>query len=82
MKVRILLREAREKKGLNYSQMAKALKLSAHTPYLLIETCKREGTLETWKRIQKVLEIKDSKMWETITTFKYVENPKKPNKIE
>ena len=62
--------------------MAKALKLSGRAPYFLIETCRRDATIGTWKAIQKVLEIKDSKMWEVITTFKYVENPKKQNKIE
>ena len=81
MKIRILLKEAREKKGYNYSQMGKLLKLSSHTPYLLIETCKREASIQMWKKIQKILEIKDSNMWIVITTYKYVENPSKNNKI-
>lgn len=82
MKIRILLKEAREKKGLNLSQMAKELKLSSHVPYLLIETCRRDGLMSTWRDIQKVLGIKDSQMWSIITTYKYVENPKTPNKIK
>lgn len=82
MKIRILLKKAREKKGLNYSTMAKALNLSSHAPYLNIEKGTREASIAMWKRIQKVLDIKDSKMWEVITTFNYVENKNKTNKID
>ena len=82
MKIRILLKKAREKKGYNLNQMAKAIGMSSHAPYLLVETCRREASVSVWKRIQKVLEIKDSKMWEVITTYKYVENPKNQNKID
>ena len=81
MKIRNLLKEAREKKGYNLNQMAKAIGMSSHAPYLLLETCRREASIAVWKKIQKVLDIKDSKMWEVITTYKYVENPQNKSKI-
>lgn len=82
MKVRILLKQAREKKGYSYTEAAKVCGLAGRSPYFLIEAGQRTGTISSWKKIQKAFGIKDKDMWLVITTFRYIENKSKKDKIE
>lgn len=80
MKIRYLLKEAREKRGFSKSGLARAIG-STHVAIVLLESCENEGNITTWKKIQKALKIKDAEMWPLINETKYIENKKRNDKI-
>lgn len=73
--------EARNKRGLSKSGLAKAAGLSSHVAIINLENCVNVGDINTWKKIQKALKVKDSDMWPLINETKYIENKKKKDKI-
>ena len=81
MKIRNLLIQSRTKKGLSINALAKACGLANHTAIAHLENCINDGQISTWKKIQKVLSIKDKDMWAVITTYKYVDKSKEKSKI-
>jgi DNA-binding XRE family transcriptional regulator len=76
MKIRKLLVEIREKKGLSLRQAGEVLQITFQNLYF-IEKCMQDGSIDLWKKIQKGYEIKDKDMWKVMTTYKYVENKSK-----
>lgn len=80
MKIRHLLIEARNKKGFSTVGLAKAAGLT-HGAVVHLERCTNEGSLETWRKIQKALKIKDADMWPLINETKYIANKKEKDKI-
>lgn len=76
MKVRNLLIEIRKKKNLTIRQAAKGIGIS-YPALNKIENCEYDGSIIVWKKIQKFYDIKLKDVWSYMTTYKYVENPKK-----
>ena len=69
--VRILLVEAMSKKGESYISLSKKLGIEQTALYRILN-CNREGTIDTWRKIQEALSLKDSEMWSIINTTKRV----------
>ena len=76
MKVRKLLIEIREKKGLSLRKAGELCQVDFQNLYFL-EKCIQDGSVDVWKKIQKGYGIKDKDMWLVMTTYKYVENKPK-----
>ena len=70
-KVRYLLVEARKKKGIGVIEMAQ--KLNVHRTHVWkLEGCATDGSINEWRKIQKILSIKDKDMWAIINSKKVV----------
>ena len=73
MKVRYLLKEIREKKGLSKAGLAKLIGIK-HPTIIRIEKCQLDGSIETWQKIQTALKIPSNQMWAIITETKYIKS--------
>lgn len=76
MKIRNLLIEIRKKKNLTIRQAAEGMGISFPALHK-IEHCEYDGSVDAWKKIQKFYNLKEKEVWSYMTTYKYVENPKK-----
>lgn len=71
-KVKYYLRKFRLEAKMSKAELAKELKID-RSFYILLETNRRQGTIDIWKRIQKVLKIHDADMWKVMTVTKTIE---------
>ena len=68
--IRYLLLEKIEGK-ISYKDLSEKTGIERTTIYNLI-TCRRDGDLQTWRKIQEALSLKDSEMWSIIFTTKRI----------
>ena len=70
--VKYYLRKFRLEAKMSKAELAKELKID-RSFYILLETNRRQGTIDVWKKIQKVLKIHDADMWKVMTVTKTIE---------